>query len=62
MIKILLDNFNPENRPFVWLTSAFILAFVIAYKGIETFYVISTPQPVENDDVNDSYIHSLKEN
>lgn len=41
MIKILLDNFNPENRPFVWLTSAFILAFVIAYQTFPTILYVA---------------------
>ncbi|WP_405576079.1 MraY family glycosyltransferase [Winogradskyella sp. Asnod2-B02-A] len=41
MIKILLDNFNPENRPFVWLTSAFILAFIIAYQTFPTILYVA---------------------
>ena len=41
MIKILLDNFNPENRPFVWLTSAFVLAFIIAYQTFPTILYVA---------------------
>ncbi|MDN3492057.1 glycosyltransferase family 4 protein [Winogradskyella bathintestinalis] len=41
MIKILLENFNPDIRPFVWLVSAFILAFVIAYQTFPTILYVS---------------------
>ena len=41
MIKILLENFNPEIRPFVWLVSAFVLAFVIAYQTFPTILFVS---------------------
>jgi len=41
MIKILVENFNPENRPFVWLVSAFILAFIIAYQTFPTILYVA---------------------
>lgn len=41
MIKSLLDNFNPENSPIIWLISAFILAFLIAQQTFPTILYVS---------------------
>nr|WP_321231909.1 MraY family glycosyltransferase [uncultured Psychroserpens sp.] len=41
MIKTLLDNFNPENNPIVWLISAFVLAFVIAFYTFPTILYVA---------------------
>lgn len=41
MIKTLLENFNPENSPVIWLTCAFILAFVIAHQTFPTILYVA---------------------
>lgn len=41
MIKNLLENFSPENNSILWLTSAFILAFFIAFRTFPTIIYIS---------------------
>lgn len=41
MIKTLLDNFSPENNSIIWLSAAFVLAFVIAYQTFPTILYVS---------------------
>ena len=41
MIKTLLENFNPENSPLIWLCCAFVLAFVIAYQTFPTILYVA---------------------
>lgn len=41
MIKTLLENFNPENSPLIWLLCAFVLAFAIAYQTFPTILYVA---------------------
>ena len=44
MLRTLLDNFTPESNAFLWLTSAFLLAFVIAYRTFPTILYVADQQ------------------
>ena len=57
MIEILQQNFNPENRPFVWLVSAFILAFLIAYQTFPTILYVAEKKHLMDEPDNRS-LHS----
>lgn len=51
MIKTLLENFTPENNVVIWLISAFILAFIIAYRTFPTIiYVAKTKGLMDEPD------------
>lgn len=51
MIKNLLDNFSPQDNLIVWLISAFILAFIIAYNAFPAIlYVSRTKQLMDEPD------------
>ncbi|WP_400076798.1 MraY family glycosyltransferase [Winogradskyella sp. R77965] len=51
MIKNLLENFSPEDNLIIWLISAFILAFVIAYQSFPTIlYVARTKHLMDEPD------------
>lgn len=41
MLKTLLENFNPENSPIIWLISAFALAFLIAQQTFPTILYVA---------------------
>lgn len=41
MLETLLNNFNPENSPIIWLLCAFVLAFVIAQQTFPTILYVA---------------------
>ncbi len=41
MIKTLLENFNPEVNPFIWLICAFVLSFLIAFQTFPTILYVA---------------------
>ncbi|MBR9914836.1 MAG: undecaprenyl/decaprenyl-phosphate alpha-N-acetylglucosaminyl 1-phosphate transferase [Algicola sp.] len=59
MIQTLIDNFNPENRPFVWLVSAFVLAFVIAYQTFPTILYVANKKHLM-DEPDSRSMHSRR--
>ncbi|WP_298892535.1 MraY family glycosyltransferase [uncultured Psychroserpens sp.] len=51
MIETLLENFNPENSPIIWLLAAFLLAFIIAQQTFPTIlYVAKKKQLMDEPD------------
>ncbi|WP_298754920.1 MraY family glycosyltransferase [uncultured Psychroserpens sp.] len=41
MIETLIENFNPENSPIIWLLAAFLLAFIIAQQTFPTILYVA---------------------
>ncbi|NRB60095.1 MAG: undecaprenyl/decaprenyl-phosphate alpha-N-acetylglucosaminyl 1-phosphate transferase [Winogradskyella sp.] len=41
MIKTLLEDFSPNNYPFIWLGSAFLLAFIIALRSFPAIIYVA---------------------
>ncbi|WCO01122.1 MraY family glycosyltransferase [Psychroserpens ponticola] len=59
MIKTLLENFNPENSPLIWLVCAFVLAFVIAYQTFPTILYVAKEKHLM-DEPDSRSMHSSK--
>lgn len=59
MIKTLLENFNPENSPLIWLGCAFILAFIIAYQTFPTILYVAKEKHLM-DEPDSRSMHSSK--
>ena len=59
MIKTLLENFNPEVNPFIWLLCAFVLAFVIAYHTFPTILYVAKEKHLM-DEPDSRSMHSNK--
>lgn len=59
MIETLLDNFRPENHPFPWLISAFVLAFIIAYHTFPTILYVAKEKHLM-DEPGSRSLHSRK--
>ncbi|MFK7782567.1 MraY family glycosyltransferase [Psychroserpens sp.] len=59
MIKTLLENFNPEDSPLIWLACAFILAFVIAYQTFPTILYVAKEKHLM-DEPDSRSMHSSK--
>lgn len=58
MIKILLDNFSPEQNATTWLVGAFVLAFLIAYRAFPTIlYVAKTKHLMDEPDSRSMHSH-----
>ncbi|MCX7548879.1 MraY family glycosyltransferase [Xanthomarina sp. F1114] len=41
MLKSLIDAFNPADHPVIWLISAFVMAFIIAYSTFPTILYVA---------------------
>ncbi|WP_299519952.1 MraY family glycosyltransferase [Winogradskyella sp.] len=59
MIKTLLENFTPENNITLWLISAFVLAFVIAYRTFPTILYVAKAKHLM-DEPDSRSVHSSK--
>lgn len=59
MIKTLLENFNPEDSPLIWLVCAFVLAFVIAYQTFPTILYVAKEKHLM-DEPDSRSMHSNK--
>ncbi|NRA92838.1 MAG: undecaprenyl/decaprenyl-phosphate alpha-N-acetylglucosaminyl 1-phosphate transferase [Psychroserpens sp.] len=59
MIKTLLENFNPEVNPFIWLLCAFVLAFVIAHHTFPTILYVAKEKHLM-DEPDSRSMHSNK--
>ncbi len=59
MIKTLLENFNPEVNPVIWLLCAFVLAFVIAYHTFPTILYVAKEKHLM-DEPDSRSMHSNK--
>jgi len=59
MIKTLLENFNPENSPLIWLVCAFVLAFAIAYQTFPTILYVAKEKHLM-DEPDSRSMHSSK--
>lgn len=59
MLKSLLNVFNPEDHIIIWLISAFLLAFFIAYTTFPTILYVAKEKHLF-DEPDDRSIHSYK--
>jgi len=57
MLKTLLDNFTPESNPIIWLSFAFVLAFIIAYQTFPTILFVAEQKHLMDEPDNRS-VHS----
>lgn len=57
MLKTLLENFTPESHPVLWLISAFILAFIAAYKTFPTILYVAEQKHLM-DEPDSRSVHS----
>jgi UDP-N-acetylmuramyl pentapeptide phosphotransferase/UDP-N-acetylglucosamine-1-phosphate transferase len=59
MIKNLLENFSPEHNSILWLLSAFVLAFIIAYRTFPTILFVAKEKHLM-DEPDSRSMHSSK--
>ncbi|WP_296384951.1 MraY family glycosyltransferase [Winogradskyella sp.] len=59
MIKTLLENFSPSDNLFIWLASAFILAFLIAFHTFPTIIYVAKKKHLM-DEPDSRSLHSNK--
>lgn len=59
MIETLLENFTPENNINIWLISAFVLAFLIAYQTFPTILYVAKAKHLM-DEPDGRSVHSDK--
>ncbi|MFT7049596.1 MAG: UDP-GlcNAc:undecaprenyl-phosphate GlcNAc-1-phosphate transferase [Psychroserpens sp.] len=59
MIKNLLENFSPENNSILWLISAFVLAFTIAYQTFPSILYVAKEKHLM-DEPDSRSMHSNK--
>lgn len=59
MIKTLFDNFSPENHSVIWLISAFVVAFIIAYQTFPTILYVAKEKHLM-DEPDGRSLHSNK--
>ncbi|MEO1033020.1 MAG: MraY family glycosyltransferase [Bacteroidota bacterium] len=59
MIKTLLENFAPENNIIIWLISAIVLAFVIAFRTFPTILYVAKAKHLM-DEPDSRSVHSSK--